>query len=203
MGMPRRDVEYFEPAYRPWTLIALFGAVLVLAALASLVIQLLVSIRNRADNLVPVGDPWNGRTLEWSMSAPPPEYNFATIPFVEDIDGFNKQKDENRAYQRPARYEPIEMPANSAVAPVIGAALAACGFALTWHIWWLATLGLLVTVTTVIARSFVRETHRTIGIAEIRAHEEPWLEAASATVPVNRDRENETANKGRAMVGVA
>ena len=33
LGMPRRDVEYFEPAYRPWTLIALFGVVLVLGAL--------------------------------------------------------------------------------------------------------------------------------------------------------------------------
>ncbi len=203
LGMPRRDVEYFEPAYRPWTLIALFGVVLVLGALASLFWQLIVSIRERAENRVFVGDPWNGRTLEWGISAPPPEWNFSVIPQVDDIDAFNVAKAAGTAYRIAPRYEPILMPANSAVAPVIGVATFLVGFALTWHIWWLAIFGLLVTICTVIVRSFVRETHRWIGVDEIRAHEEHWLGQVNALAPIDRERENEPANQGLAAAGVA
>ena len=82
MGLPRRSDEYFEAAYLPWTIAALFGAVLVLAAMASLVVQLLVSIKHRELNSVPIGDPWNGRSLEWATPSPPPDKNFAVVPTV-------------------------------------------------------------------------------------------------------------------------
>ena len=203
LGMPRRDVEYFEPAYRPWTFMAMFGVLLVLGALASLAMQMLVSIRERADNRVPVGDPWNGRTLEWGISSPPPEWNFSRVPTVHGIDPFNAAKADGTAYRAAPDYEPIRMPANSAVAPVIGVATTAAAFALTWHIWWLAILGVLVTFGAVIARSFVRDTHRWIGVDEIRAHEERWLAAANSLVPVDREQENAPANQGLAAVGVA
>jgi len=77
MGLPRRTVAYTEPSYVPLEMVALLGAVLVLGALGALVIQLLVSIRDRDENRVYVGDPWDGRALEWSVSAPPPERRIA------------------------------------------------------------------------------------------------------------------------------
>ena len=203
LGMPRRDYEYFEPGYRIWTYLALFGVMLVLGALATLALQLLVSIRDREQNRVPVGDPWNGRTLEWGVSAPPPEWNFAVIPTVDDIDPFNAAKDNGTAYRLAKRYEPIEMPRNSAVAPVIGIGGALCGFGLTWHIWWMAVFGLLVMMGAVIARSFVTNTKRTISAAEVREHEEYWLAEVRRHVPIDRDHENEPVNQGLAEVGVA
>ncbi|MEO6783015.1 MAG: cbb3-type cytochrome c oxidase subunit I, partial [Bradyrhizobium sp.] len=93
MGLPRRTVAYSEPSYVPLEMAALLGAVLVLCALGALVIQLLVSIRHRDENRVFVGDPWDGRSLEWSVSAPPPEYNFPVIPVVNDRDAFTAAKE--------------------------------------------------------------------------------------------------------------
>lgn len=72
-GMPRRTMAVFDPTFRPWLYVAGVGALILLAALASLFVQLAVSIRERHDNDVFAGDPWDGRGLEWWTSAPPPE----------------------------------------------------------------------------------------------------------------------------------
>ncbi len=80
LGMPRRTAAFFEPAYLPYTLVAGLGALVILAALFSLFVQLWVSVRQRAANRVYVGDPWDGRSLEWATPAPPPEYNFPGAP---------------------------------------------------------------------------------------------------------------------------
>ena len=70
------DGSYFDPTYLPYMIVAFIGACVLLAALGSLVVQLLVSVREREANCVSAGDPWDGRSLEWATSAPPPEYNF-------------------------------------------------------------------------------------------------------------------------------
>src|SRR5665647_2997045 len=120
LGVPRREVELFEPAYLPYTIAAAFGAFLILGGLGSLFVQLWLSIRRRDMTKAFVGDPWNGRTLEWSTSSPPPEYNFAIIPTVSGRDAFFDQKSRGEAYRAPDAYEDIEMPRNSAVGIVIG-----------------------------------------------------------------------------------
>lgn len=198
IGLPRRTVEYFQGAYLPWTLVAGFGAILIFGALASTLTQLWVSIRDRDMARVPVGDPWNGRNLEWSMSAPPPEYNFAVLPEVESREAFMAAKVAGIAYRAPTIYEDIEMPCPSAAGPIIGAAGAACGFALVWHIWWLAAVALLVIVATAIARSFVRETSFVIHAAKVRDEHEAWLRTVVAQSPIGRDEETKTANHGLA-----
>ncbi|WP_422864414.1 cbb3-type cytochrome c oxidase subunit I [Endosaccharibacter trunci] len=199
LGLPRRTVEYFQGAYRPWTLIAAFGALLLLLGLFAVGAWLFVSVRQRDDNRVPAGDPWNGRTLEWSMSAPPPEYNFAVRPRVTGRDQFMRDKLGGMAYLRPDEYEDIEIPLGSAVGPLLGIAGILCGFGLTWHIWWMAAGGLLLSIGTVIARSFVRETTRIVPAGEVRLQHEAWLGRLAMERPASRDQEIAPSNRGLAL----
>jgi cytochrome o ubiquinol oxidase subunit 1 len=198
MGMARRTEEVFQDAYIPWLVIAEVGAFVLLAGLAALFVQLYVSIRQRADNRVFAGDPWDGRGLEWSVSAPPPEYNFAVIPVVQDRDTFAGRKERSQAYKRPHHFHDIELPGNSAVGVVIGIAGAACAFALVWHIWWLAIVGLLTIWGAVIARSFVRDVYRIVPASEVARTEDRWLSAVAATRAIPRELEETSANRGLA-----
>ncbi len=202
MGGMRRTVQWFDPTYLPWLIVAFVGALLIVAGLASQAIQLWVSIRDRAQLRVPIGDPWDGLSLEWSMSAPPPEYNYAVIPQVHDRDAFSWMKRHGEAYRLPDHYEDIRMPKNSVVAPVIGALAAVLGFALTWHIWWLTITAFLAIWGTVIARSFCRETERTIPASQVREEHEAWLRAVQETDPASRDVETSAANRGLAAEAV-
>ena len=198
MGMARRTEETFQAAYFPWLLLAAFGAFVLLAGLASLFVQLVVSIRERESHRVFAGDPWDGRGLEWSVSAPPPEYNFALIPIVQDRDAFAGLKERSEAYLRPRTFEDIVLPRNSAAGVVIGIAGAACAFGLVWHIWWLAIAGLLTMWGAVIARSFARNIHRTIPAEEVARIEDHWLSVIAATQAVPRELEETPANRGLA-----
>jgi cytochrome o ubiquinol oxidase subunit 1 len=203
MGMPRRTDAFFDPAYLPYTIVAAFGAALILAALVSLFVQLWLSIRRRDDTRVFAGDPWNGRTLEWATSSPPPEYNFAVLPAVHGRDAFFVMKRGGKAYRAPDTYEDIVMPGNSAVGVVIGTAGAAIGFALVWHIWWLAIAGLVLASGAVIARSFVRQTTRVISAREVKRTEARWLRAVAAAPAISRDDEITSDNLGLAEVRAA
>ena len=203
MGLPRRSDEYFEAAYLPWTVAALFGAVLILAAMASLVMQLLVSIKYRERYSMPLGDPWNGRSLEWATPSPPPEYNFAVIPSVGGRDTFMARKLDGTAYTSPRRYEDIVMPRNSMIGAAITVAGAGGGFGLVWHIWWMAAGGLLLAMAAVIARSFVRNTERVIPAEQVRRETEAWLAAARSEPPATREEEMMPANHGLAEAAAA
>ena len=111
-------MAYFDPVYVPYMAVALVGAVCVIGALASLIVQLVVSIRQREELRVPAGDPWDGRSLEWATPAPPPEYNFPVIPEVTARDAFTVAKSNGVAYQQPEGYADIAMPKNSAMGMV-------------------------------------------------------------------------------------
>lgn len=197
-GMPRRTQEYYDPAYYPWAIVAMVGAGFIFLGLLGLVVQLVVSIFNRGKLACHIGDPWNGRSLEWSVSAPPPEYNFAVLPRVEGRDAFTEEKARDTAYRPPKRYEAIEMPKNSAVGPLIALASFACAFGLVWHIWWMATGGFVMAWLVIIARSFVRDTKRVISATEVERIEKRWLREVALTRPVSRDEEFAYANKGLA-----
>src|SRR6202022_2266252 len=79
-GMTRRMQHYDVPEWRPWLLIAGFGAVLVLCGILCQIAQIAVSIREHASLRDRTGDPWDGRTLEWMTASPPPAFNFAAMP---------------------------------------------------------------------------------------------------------------------------
>jgi len=157
MGMTRRMQHYDVLAWRPWMLIAAAGAVVIMAGIAAQIIQFAVSIRDR-ERLRVSGDPWNGRTLEWSVASPPPAWNYAVLPHVSERDAFWAMKRLGPAREdqpaQPRHYEPIEMPKNSATGFVTAFFAVVTGFALIWHIWWMAALGVFGAFVTLLAFAF-------------------------------------------------
>jgi cytochrome o ubiquinol oxidase subunit 1 len=149
LGMTRRLQHYDVPEWRPWMLISAAGIVIMVAALVCQITQFVVSIRRRHELRDETGDPWDGRSLEWSTPSPPPVFNFAVLPNVEGLDAYwnTKQgaaaaKAETKEREHTPGYEPIEMPRNTATGFVCAFFATVTGFALIWHIWWLAILGL-------------------------------------------------------------
>ena len=197
-GLARRTHEIYDAALRPWLYIAEFGALLLLTGLFALFYQLYVSIRDRHKTRVPVGDPWDARGLEWSIPAPAPEYNFATIPHVSRRDAFYWRKQYKGAYKPADHYQDIEAPKNSMCGMLVGLGLTVCFLGLVWHIWWVAFLGFAVALGTAIARSFMRDVHRIIPAAEVEAQDRRWLERAAAALPIPRNLELTSENEGLA-----
>ena len=103
MGATRRMQHYPNTHWQPLMLVALAGAVVILIGIALTVVQLAVSIRERRANRDETGDPWNGRTLEWSMPSPPPAWNFTVLPSVEQTDAYWEMKKEGVSSPRTAR----------------------------------------------------------------------------------------------------
>jgi len=92
MGMTRRMQHYDVAAWHPWLLVAAAGVVVILAGIGLQIAQLVVSFRHREQLRDTTGDPWNGRSLEWSTSSPPPAFNFATLPRIEEGDAYWETK---------------------------------------------------------------------------------------------------------------
>jgi cytochrome o ubiquinol oxidase subunit 1 len=183
MGMPRRMAHYPNPAWHPYLLVAALGAAVIALGILFLGIQLLVSIKERQGLSDTTGDPWDGRTLEWLTSSPPPAYNFPTIPVVDEIDAFMDMKEKGVAYQRPEQYNDIKMPKNAPHGLIIGGLAFVCGFALVWDIWWLAGLAALGMLVTVIARSIDDDLHYLIPAAEVERIENERYRQLAAVGP--------------------
>ena len=137
-GMTRRMQHYANTAWQPYLVVAEVGAIVILVGILATIAQLTVSIRTRARHRDLTGDPWNGRTLEWSTASPPPRYNFAVMPRVESQDAFAYMKQNGTAAVPQGEYEPIELPSNSPNGFVTAFFAVITGFALIWHIWWMA-----------------------------------------------------------------
>ncbi|ADY63127.1 MULTISPECIES: cytochrome o ubiquinol oxidase subunit I [Rhizobium/Agrobacterium group] len=153
MGVTRRISQFEDNSLQIWFLIAAFGAFLIALGIASFVIQLIVSFLKRDQLRDVTGDPYHGRTLEWSTSSPPPAYNFAFTPVVHDVDAWADMK--KRGYDRPKEgFIPIHMPKNTGAGVIISAISVVLGFALVWHIWWLAALSMLAIIAVSIAHTF-------------------------------------------------
>ncbi|NMU90448.1 cytochrome o ubiquinol oxidase subunit I [Achromobacter ruhlandii] len=181
-GMTRRLNHYDNPEWQPYLLVALAGAALIMLGIWFLLQQVFVSVRQRKQNQDITGDPWDGRTLEWSISSPAPFYNFAHVPHVDELDQFWEDKQNGKAYKRPAKYEDIHMPKNTAAGVFIGAFGLVMCFALIWHIWWLSIVGFVGMIGSFIVRAYDRDVDYWVPAAEVErienAHFEKMQKAA-------------------------
>lgn len=170
MGATRRLDHYDGPGWQAMFIIAGVGAVIIALGIGLQLLQLAVSIWQRKKNLDTTGDPWNGRTLEWSVPSPAPFYNFATIPVVKARDAFweMKQLRAARHVEPKPIYKAFRLPKNSGLGPIIGGLSFLFGFGLIWHMWWLAILSIAVIVVCVIMRASDDDTEYTISPAEIK-----------------------------------
>ncbi|HEX4178500.1 MAG TPA: cytochrome o ubiquinol oxidase subunit I, partial [Rhizomicrobium sp.] len=180
MGMTRRLQHTDNPLWTPWLMVAGVGAVIIMAGIGFQIAQLVVSIRNRAALRDLSGDPWNGRTLEWSTASPPPFYNYAVMPNVEGIDAYWGIKARGQAEKRTeTAYEPIEIPNNSPTGFVTAFFAVVMGFAAIWHIWWMVVLGLLGAFVTFIVFAWRKQDEYELPADELAQMEHERAEVVA------------------------
>jgi cytochrome o ubiquinol oxidase subunit 1 len=167
MGATRR-LDHYDPSmgWQQLFIVAGVGVLLICLGIGFQLLQLGYSIWKRNENRDLTGDPWDGRTLEWSTTSPAPLYNFAVLPVVTERDQFWVDKHAKKSPDKP-KYRPIELPKNTPLGMVIAAAAFAFGFAMIWHIWWLAVIGLLGVIATMIIRLTDDDTEYTVPVSEI------------------------------------
>jgi cytochrome o ubiquinol oxidase subunit 1 len=153
MGVTRRSSHFEDPEMQWLFVVSFVGTLMIAGGIAALLMQIYTSWRDRKINADVTGDPWDGRTLEWATSSPPPDYNFAFTPVVEDNDTFADMK--KNGWTRPLKgYVPIHMPANTWAGFVISALAMVVGFAVIWHMWLLTGLAFFVMMVAVIVHTF-------------------------------------------------
>ncbi len=169
MGATRR-LDHYDASlgWQGLFIVAGVGALIVGAGVGFQVLQFIVSIKQRKQNLDTTGDPWNGRTLEWSTSSPAPFYNFATLPQVVGRDAFWELKQAENEPPEQLHYSSILLPKNTPMGMYIAGFAFLVGFAAVWHITWLGVVGVLGAVVTVIVRASDDETEERIPAATIR-----------------------------------
>lgn len=166
MGATRRLNHYDVPGWQALFKVAGIGAFLILVGIGFQMLQILVSIIERNKNRDTTGDPWNGRTLEWSTKSPPPFYNFAIIPEVHEKDAFWAAKARGEAHPQ-QHYHAIHMPKNTGMGFYVSALSFLVAFGLIWHMFWLAGLCSLGIIACTIIRLFVKEPEYTVSAQEI------------------------------------
>ncbi len=167
MGATRRMDHYDVAAWHPLFIIAAVGAVIIFAGVILQVAQVLVSIREREQTRDLTGDPWNGRTLEWSIPSPAPAYNFARIPVVRERDAFWDMK-QRGVDLKSSTFVPIHIPRNKAAGFIVAGCAFVVAFAMIWHIWWLAIVGLAGVIGTLIRHAFDDDRDYHLGADEVR-----------------------------------
>jgi cytochrome o ubiquinol oxidase subunit 1 len=137
MGVTRRLRHFDDPSLQIWFVIAGIGAVLIAGGIAAMLAQFGWSIYKREELRDFTGDPWDGRTLEWSTSSPPPQYNFAFTPVAGELDAWYDMKKMGAEHPR-SGFRAIHMPKNTGAGVVLAGLSVAMAFGLIWWMWWLA-----------------------------------------------------------------
>jgi len=165
MGATRRLNHYMNQEWHPLFVVAAIGAILIVIGVGFQALQIYVSIRDRKKNMDTTGDPWNGRTLEWATTSPPPFYNFAFVPDVKARDAFWKMKEDHE--KKRTDYEPIHMPKNTGAGFYLGVISFVFAFAAVWHMFWLVALSSVALVAVVIMRLYDKDVDYHVEVDEI------------------------------------
>ncbi len=171
MGATRR-LDHYDASlgWQGLFVVAAIGAAVIFAGVGFQILQLVYSVWKRDENRDTTGDPWDGRTLEWSTPSPVPVYNFAVIPEVTGRDAFWTIKHKKQTVK--PEYQDIYLPKNSPVGLLIAACAFIGGFAVVWHIWWMAILGLAGIITLILVRTTSGEHEYRITAAKVAKLEE-------------------------------
>lgn len=175
MGMTRRINHYDNPAWKIPILIAAIGVVIIGIGMFFLILQLIMSFIQRKQHKDLSGDPWDARTLEWSVASPPPSYNFAVLPLVHGRDEFWEKKQKGSAYEQPSNYHDILMLNNTPAGIFIGIFSLLFGFAMVWYIWWLACFSFSALIITIILRTSHDKVYHYISAEKIQETEERFI----------------------------
>jgi cytochrome o ubiquinol oxidase subunit 1 len=171
MGATRR-LDHYEPStgWLPLFIFAGIGVASIMCGIGLQILQIISSFKHRRQNSDTTGDPWNGRTLEWSTPSPPPIYNFAIIPEVHERDPFWAMKQTKIESTKP-QYEDIHIPKDNPMGVLIaGFGFILC-FALIWEITWLAWIGILGVIVFTIIRLSDDDIEYTISAEEVERME--------------------------------
>ncbi len=176
MGATRR-LDHYDASlgWQGLFIVAGVGVMVILAGIGFQILQLIISYVQRDANRDTTGDPWGGRTLEWSIPSPAPAYNFAIDPVVTERDAFWAMKG-NQVYgtvtaPKKQKYTDIHLPKSSGMGIVIAGFSFVFGFGIIWHMWWLAVLMLIAVLVCIIMRTTTDDTEYTITAAEVAAIE--------------------------------
>ena len=170
MGATRRLDHYdLSTGWQPLFITAAIGVCIIGLGALMQVVQIIVSIKQRKQNIDTTGDPWNARTLEWATASPPQFYNFAVLPEVRDRDAFWDMKSSSAAENK--HYEGFEMPKNTAMGIYVSAFVFLFGFAMVWHMIILAVICLIGAICVGIKRMFDEETEYEVTASEVEKME--------------------------------
>ncbi|WJH36073.1 cbb3-type cytochrome c oxidase subunit I [Paenibacillus sp. CC-CFT747] len=170
MGMTRRVYTYgWDMGWAPYNIVSTVGAFMMGIGFIFQVWQISYSIKKGDRDLT--GDPWGGRTLEWSIPSPPPVYNFAVVPEVKEQDAWWDMKEKGLDKVRPDHYEPIHMPKNSSIPFIMSVFWFVAGFGFVFGWMWMAVPGMIGVFGCLIARSFSYDTDYYIPAEEVRETE--------------------------------
>jgi cytochrome o ubiquinol oxidase subunit 1 len=165
-GMTRRLNHYSAASgWHPYLIVAAVGTLIIGVGFLFQVTQLIYSIKHR-EKLRVGNDPWDGRTLEWSIPSPAPYYNFAVTPEVSELDDFWAQKEKGLSTKKP-NYVDVHMPKDTSTGFVIAIFAGLFGFGIIWHITWMILFGLAGVFFTVAKRTFNMHTDYYIKAADI------------------------------------
>ncbi|MEG8099434.1 cytochrome o ubiquinol oxidase subunit I [Candidatus Liberibacter brunswickensis] len=172
-GVTRRLSQYEDTTLQVYYVIAFLGAILIGCGIGSFILSFIVSFFNKSKLRDKNGDPWNGRTLEWSVSSPAPKYNFAFTPVVHTIDAWKNMKD--LGYCRPIDgFMPIHMPQNTSTGIILSALSVVFSFAMIWYIWWLAVISFISIISYTIFHTFNYNNGYEIPAKDVIAAEEEY-----------------------------
>jgi cytochrome o ubiquinol oxidase subunit I len=170
MGTTRRVNHFDDPSLQPYFVIAMIGALIILVGILGFVMSIVMGFVKRRQLADTTGDPWDGRTLEWSTSSPPPPYNFAFTPVIHDLDAWYDMK--SRGYERPlGGYRPIHMPRNTGAGFVLAVLALVMGFGMVWYMWWLAAVAFVGLLAVAIAHTFDMNRDYFVPVDEVAATE--------------------------------
>ncbi|MAQ37588.1 MULTISPECIES: cbb3-type cytochrome c oxidase subunit I [Thioclava] len=199
MGAPRRMAFFTEPAYFPWLVIAMLGALCVLAGLTAQIIQVWVSVKNRESLMVPAGDPWDGRGIEWSLGCPVPEYDFSTIPAMTSREPWVDAKEAGKRVMDPTEFVDIHLPKPTGMPFLVGLVATLFAFAMIFQMWLIAAVGFVAMWVLVLIRSYDTDWEETVTAEELREGYEAHKRVVESTPQIRLDDEFTTKNRGLIM----